>query len=102
MYLKWRIQMLVVWSLLAFGIFFQIWTQSPLSIMQSFKYVALLIAPCVMITHFMTDVLLPAYIQRKQLVKFAAWAMVACMLMAFVFTWIDTIFLPEDRPFMYK
>lgn len=102
MYLKWRIQMLVVWSLLAFGIFFQIWTQSPLSAVQTLQYVGIVIACCVVITHFMTDMLLPAYIQQKRLLKFAALALVACMLMAFVFTWVDTIFLPEDRPFMYK
>lgn len=102
MYLKWRIQMLVVWSLLAFGIFYQIWTQTQLSVITTLKYVAILIATCVVITHFMTDMLLPAYIQRKRLLQFAALALVACMLMAFVFTWLDTIYLPEDRPFMYK
>jgi hypothetical protein len=103
MYLKWRLQMLVVWSLLALGIFFQIWSQSPLSTIQTFKYVVIVVATCIVITHFMTDKLLPVFIQQKRLLQFAAWAFVACMVMAFIFTWIDIIFLPEEeRPFFYK
>lgn len=102
MYLKWRLQMLVVWSLLASGIFFQIWSQAPLSTVQTIKYVAIVVATCVVITHFMTDILLPVFIQRKRLLQFGALALLACMLMAFAFTWIDGSFLPEDRPFMIR
>jgi LytS/YehU family sensor histidine kinase len=70
--------------------------------MRSLQYVAIVIAICIVTTHFLTDLLLPVFIQQKRLLQFAALALLGCMVMAFVFTCVDAYYLPENRPFMYK
>jgi LytS/YehU family sensor histidine kinase len=84
--------MAVVWTLLALASFFQlrIQTNEPNSII--LKYVVSVMGCSIVVTHILSDVLLPWCIKRKRLFLFFGLFLLGCMILAIPFALIDIDF----------
>lgn len=98
--IRWWQIMTVVWTFLAFAIFFQIYTQYAMAFQQALVYVVLVIGVSVIFTHFQSDLLLSRLMKRRQIVLFVLLAFLICLVQALVYAVIDIKLGAGDaRPF---
>lgn len=92
--------MTVVWTFLAFAIFFQIYTQSEMTVMEGVQYVAMVIGVSILATHIQSDILMPRFIKRRQMGLFVLLAFLICLVQAVLYALVDIRYMVEDtRPF---
>lgn len=100
--LRWWPVLTFVWSLLGLGIFFQVVTQTEMGVSKSVLYTLVMIGISVIVIHLLSDLMLPYFMKRKQMLRFIVLALFTCMFLALLYTYSDRLFNFDDRPFVAK
>ncbi|RAI98732.1 histidine kinase [Chitinophaga skermanii] len=91
-----------VWILLALSIFSSVLIHTTMHLRTSILYTLIMVGIAMVFSHFLADIALPRFMQKKQYWIFMSVFLFTSFCMGMLFTLFDSFILPDNKPFFAK